>query len=194
MQLRYKDNTVYTTSGHIIDDNVLDYPNWLRNFQFLLYINAENFVAQSNWYNQFKTELKPTDIVLPSFAVNSDVMHFIANREFRVSSDVNVYNKYLSYVIQIEKQQINATKKVATYKHNLLPIEFEEDDTDCAHDEQILNRVTFFEDFYHIKKGDYYHSIYISYDLGYIALQKYDTDDDDSHEFFYVQFKILNLK
>jgi hypothetical protein len=76
------------------------------------------------------------------------------------------------------------------HKHNLLPVEYSEDDSSVAYDEQIINDVIFLEDFYHIKKGDHYHTIYISFGEDFISLRKFDDDGDDD-EVFYVQFKIV---
>lgn len=75
-------------------------------------------------------------------------------------------------------------------KHSLLPVEYLADDSSVANDEQIINSVTFLEDFHHIKKGEYYHTIYISFGEGFISLRKFD-DNGEGDEIFYVQFKII---
>lgn len=73
-------------------------------------------------------------------------------------------------------------------KHPLLPIEYEERPSEVAYNEMIFERVTFIEDFGHVKKDSYYESIYISLDLGYIVLSNEGKD-----ETIYVEFKIKEI-
>jgi len=73
------------------------------------------------------------------------------------------------------------------YKSPLLPIEYEEEGTEAAHDEMIFEKVTFTEDFGPIEKGSYYDAIYISLDLGYIVLSNDKKAINKTHD---IEFKI----
>jgi hypothetical protein len=99
MKLILKDNAVLTDSGLFVDNcEEANFAMWCKMFSYLEDVEEDLFVEHTNWFDLFKGDFEIADIVLPSFAFDENVMQFIAQRDYRISGNINSYNLYLTYM------------------------------------------------------------------------------------------------